>query len=190
MPVLVGAVLAVALGILAHRYRPLRTSILNLTSWFLTIPSLAFFALLIPVVGIGDTAPIIAMTFYALLPIVRNTVAGLTSVDQAIVEAAKGMGMGARARLIKIELPNAWPVILAGIRVATLLIIGITAIAALVGGGGLGQEIYSRGINRIPSPGSLEAILGGTGIIVLLAVIVDTIYLGIGRLTIPRGLRD
>lgn len=190
VPVLVGGVIAVALGIAAHRYRVLRTSILNLTSWFLTIPSLAFFALLIPLVGIGDTAPIIAMTFYALLPIVRNTVAGLTSVDQAIVEAAKGMGMGARTRLLKIELPNAWPVILAGVRVATLLIVGITAIAALVGGGGLGQEIMSRGINRIPSPGSIEAILGGTLIIVLLAVVIDTIYLGIGRLTIPRGLRD
>jgi osmoprotectant transport system permease protein len=189
LPILGALVVGIALGIAAHRFRFLRGSILNMVSWFLTIPSLAFFALLIPIVGIGNTAPMTALFFYALLPIVRNTVAGLTSVDQAVVESAKGMGMGRVKRLLQIELPNAWPVILAGARVATLLLIGIAAIAAVVGGDGLGQSIY-RGINRIPAGGSLEAILSGTLMIVVLAVLIDLIYLGIGRLTIPRGLRD
>jgi osmoprotectant transport system permease protein len=189
VPVLAAMVIGLALGIIAHRSPALRAPILGVVSTFLTIPSLALFALLIPLVGIGNTAPIIALTMYALLPIVRNTVSGLYSVDNAVVESAKGMGMGSRARLVKIELPNAWPVMLAGVRVATLLTIGIAAIAALVGGNGLGQEIF-RGIRRIPASGSLESLLGGTLAIVLLAVLFDLIYLAIGRLTIPRGLRD
>jgi osmoprotectant transport system permease protein len=91
--------------------------------------------------------------------------------------------------MTRIELPNAWPVILAGVRVSTLLVIGIAAIAAIVGGNGLGQEIY-RGINRIGSSGAAESILGGTLAIVALALAFDLLYLGLGRLTIPRGLRD
>ena len=189
IPILIAVVIGLLLGILAHRSPQLRSPILSVVSTFLTIPSLALFALLIPIVGIGDTPAIIALTLYALLPIVRNTVSGLFSVDNAVVESAKGMGMGATRRLWKIELPNAWPVMLAGIRVATLLTVGIAAIAALVGGSGLGQEIFS-GIRRIPATGSLESLLGGTIAIVILAVLFDLLYLGIGRLTIPRGIRE
>jgi osmoprotectant transport system permease protein len=189
VPVLIAVVIGLLLGIVAHRSARLRSPILGLVSTFLTIPSLALFALLLPFVGIGATAPIIALTLYALLPIVRNTVSGLFSVDAAIVESAKGMGMNPTMRLWKIELPIAWPVILAGMRVATLLTVGIAAIAALVGGPGLGQEIFS-GIRRIPATGSLESLLGGTILIVLLAVLFDLLYLALGRLTIPRGIRD
>lgn len=189
IPVLVAVVIGLALGIVAHRVPQVRAAIIGTVSTFLTIPSLALFALLIPIVGIGATPAIIALTLYALLPIVRNTVSGLYSVDNAVVESAKGMGMGAVKQLVKIELPNAWPVILAGVRVATLLTIGIAAIAALVGGPGLGNEIFT-GIRRIPATGSLEALLGGTILIVALAVVFDLFYLAIGRLTIPRGIRD
>lgn len=189
VPVLVAVVIGLVLGIVAHRVPQLRSPILSTVSTFLTIPSLALFALLIPLVGIGATPAIIALTMYALLPIVRNTVSGLFSVDRAVVESAKGMGMSATMRLWRIELPNAWPVMLAGIRVATLLTIGIGAIAALVGGPGLGQEIF-RGIRSIPATGSLESLLGGTLFIVLLALIFDLLYLAIGRLTIPRGIRE
>lgn len=181
--------MSLALGIAAHRVPRARQPILTVVSAFLTIPSLALFALFLPIMGIGDGAVLVALTLYALLPIVRNTVAGLGSVDPAIVEAAKGMGMGPTRRLLRIELPTAWPVILAGMRVATLMITGIAAIAAIVGGSGLGQEIY-RGIRRIGSTGALESLLGGTLAIVLLALAFDLLYLGIGRLTIPRGLRD
>jgi osmoprotectant transport system permease protein len=187
--IVAGSLIGLALGITAHRVRWLRSPIISTVSTFLTIPSLALFAILIPIVGIGFQPAAIALTMYSLLPIVRNTVSGLESVDQAVIESAKGMGMGARARLLRIELPNAWPVILAGLRVATLLVIGIAAVAALVGGPGLGNEIYT-GIRRIGSAGAIEALLGGTLAIVLLALLFDLVYLGIGRLTISRGLRD
>ena len=189
IPVAIAIVIGLFLGILAHRSPQARSPILSTVSTFLTIPSLALFAIMIPFIGIGAAPAIAALTLYALLPIVRNTVSGLFSVDNAVVESAKGMGMSATKRLWKIELPNAWPVMLAGIRVATLLTIGIAAIAALVGGPGLGQEIFT-GIRRIPATGSLEAILGGTLCIIVLAVLFDLLYLVIGRLTIPRGIRE
>ena len=186
----VAVVLGLVLGITAHRVDWAAPAILNTASVFLTIPSLALFALLIPLVGIGATPAWVALVMYSLLPIVRNTVSGLNSVDRAVVESAKGMGMGGMSRLVRIELPNAWPVVLAGVRVATLLVVGIAAIAALVGGPGLGQEIYQNGIRRIGSPGALNALLGGTLMIVLLALLLDLFYLAIGRLTIPRGIRE
>lgn len=189
VPVGIAIVIGLLLGIVAHRSATLRSTILATVSTFLTIPSIALFAILIPVVGIGAGPAIVALTMYALLPIVRNTVSGLVSVDQAVVESAKGMGMPGRMRLWRIEIPNAWPVMLAGVRVATLLTIGIAAIAALVGGPGLGQEIFA-GIRNMPGAGSLERLLGGTILIVLLALAFDLIYLAIGRLTIPRGIRD
>jgi len=189
VPLLIALVLSLGLGVTAHRAARLRAPILSVVSGLLTIPSLALFALLLPVVGIGDQATFVALTLYALLPIVRNTVAGLGGVDPAIVEAARGMGMSPTTRLWRIELPSAWPVILAGIRVSTLMITGIAAIAAVVGGSGLGREIF-RGIRRIGSEGALESLLGGTLAIVLLALLFDLFYLGLGRLTISRGLRD
>lgn len=181
-------VVGVPLGIVARRSAVLRPAILNTTATFLTVPSLALFALLIPVVGIGNTAPIIALFLYALLPIVRNTVSGLRSVDPAIVESAKGMGIGSLGRMTRIELPLAWPVILTGIRVSTLLNIGIAAIAVLVGGGGLGNEIF-RGIRSLGSPFAPNLVFGGTLFIIGIAVLFDIFYLVLGRLTTTRGIR-
>ncbi|HUG86882.1 MAG TPA: ABC transporter permease [Euzebya sp.] len=181
-------VIGVALGILAHRSPVARASILTVTSTLLTIPSLAFFALLIPFVGIGNRAPTVALAAYALLPIVRNTVSGLQSVDRAIVESAKGMGMGGWRRLWIIELPIAWPVILTGIRVATLLNVGIAAIAVLVGGDGLGREIF-RGIRSLGSPFAPNLVFGGTLFIVLIAVLFDLFFSLLSRITTSRGIR-
>lgn len=178
----------VFLGIAAHRRPFLRSGIVSVTSTFLTIPSLALFALLIPVVGIGNTAPIVALFLYALLPIVRNTVSGLQSVDPAMVESARGMGLGAMERLFRIELPTAWPVILTGIRVATLLNVGIAAIAVLVGGGGLGREIF-RGIRSLGSPFAPNLVYGGTLFIIAIAMALDLGFLVLARLTTSRGIR-
>lgn len=192
--VLTGAAVAIAivvglvLGIVAHRNALLRPPIVNTTATLLTVPSLALFALLIPVVGIGFKPALIALAMYALLPIVRNTVSGLGSVDPAVTESARGMGLSARQRLLRIELPNAWPVILTGIRVATQLTVGIAAIAALVGGPGLGREIF-RGIRSIGSPFALDSLLGGTLGIIVVAIFFDLLYTGIGRLTTSRGIR-
>lgn len=182
-------VIGLALGIIAHRVPWMRPPILNTVSTFLTIPSFALFALMIPIVGIGFAPAYVALTLYALLPIVRNTVSGLQSVDPAIAESAQGMGMGGWKRLTSIELPNAWPVVLAGVRVSTLLVVGIAAIAALVGGPGLGREIF-RGIRSIGSVFALNSLLGGTLAIVVVALLFDIAYLFIGRLTTPRGIRD
>lgn len=186
--IIMAIVLGVTLGIVAHRSKLLRSPVMNTLSLILTIPSLALFALLIPYVGIGNTAPIIALTGYALLPIARNTLAGLRSVDSAVVESARGMGMSNTQRLLQMELPVAWPVILTGVRVATQLTVGIAAVGALIGGGGLGNEIYN-GIRRLGSIGAFEALLGGTLAILVIALLFDSLYLVIGRVTTSKGLQ-
>lgn len=186
--IIMAVIIGVSLGIVAHRSSLLRTPIMNVLSLILTIPSLAFFALMLPLVGIGDTAPIIALTGYALLPIARNTLAGLRSVDPAVVESARGMGMSGTQRLIQMELPVAWPVILTGIRVATLLTVGIAAVAVLVGGSGLGDEIYA-GIRRLGSAGATEQLFGGTLAILVIALAFDAVYQLVGRLTTSMGLQ-
>lgn len=188
VPVALAVVAGVLLGIAAHRVPAVRPLILNVTSTFLTIPSLALFVLFIPLVGIGFAPVVIALFLYSLLPIVRNTVSGLQQVDPAIVESAKGVGMSALARLVRIELPLAWPVILTGIRVSTLLTVGIAAVGAIVGAGGLGEEIF-RGIRSLGSPFAPNLIYGGTLGIVVLAILFDVAYRFLGRVTTSRGLR-
>lgn len=185
----IGTVICVALGILAHRVPKLKGILLATASVGITIPSLALFAVFIPLVGIGDTPAIIALVIYSLLPILRNTVTGLDSVDPAIVEAAKGMGLSQPQRLRIVELPLAWPVILTGIRVATVLNTGISAIAVLVGGTGLGEYIQA-GLMRYPLPTSVERTWTGVVFTVLLALVFDLIFTGIGRLTTSRGIRS
>lgn len=112
-----------------------------------TIPSLALLGLFIPLFGIGKLPAIIALVIYALLPILRNTYTGIKEVDPSLIEAARAMGMNQRKRLMKVELPLALPVIMAGIRTAMVLIIGTATLAALIGAGGLG-DIILLGIDR------------------------------------------
>jgi osmoprotectant transport system permease protein len=131
-----GTVLGVALGVLAYRRPRLRGPILGTTGLILTIPSLALYALLVGVLGLGWLPVVVALTLYSLLPIVRNTVAGLVGVDSAIVEAAQGQGMGPWRRLALIQMPMAWPVILTGVRVSAIIVVGIAALGAIVNGPG------------------------------------------------------
>ncbi|MFJ1606526.1 ABC transporter permease [Streptomyces sp. NPDC088253] len=158
------------------------------TSTILTIPSLAMIGLLIPVVGLGVPPTVIALTLYGLLPIVRNSIVGLRGVDPALVDAAKGIGMSGPARLLKVELPLAWPPILTGIRVSTQMLMGIAAIAAYASGPGLGNEIF-RGLASLGSRNALNQVLAGTIGIIILALLFDAAYVLVGRLTIPRGIR-
>jgi osmoprotectant transport system permease protein len=155
---------------------------------FLTIPSLALFGLFINMFGIGTTSVVIALVMYSLLPIVANTVVGLREVDPAVVESAQGMGMSRFQRLLRIELPLAWPVILTGMRVSTLLTLGITAIGAYIQGPGLGNDIFA-GLSRISSPNALNLVLGGTLGVIVLAVLFDLFYVLLNRLTTSRGIR-
>jgi osmoprotectant transport system permease protein len=183
--------ISVVLGVTIHRLTQLRGPILGIASIFLTIPSLALFAVFIslPGVGIGDRGPIIALTMYSILPILRNTVIGLEDVDRAIIESARGMGLSKSQCLIRVELPLAWPIILTGIRVATLLNIGIAAIAPLVGGSGLGGYIRD-GLQRFPDLTSVERMWTGVVFTVLLALLVDAGFALLRKLTISKGLQS
>lgn len=133
------------LGILITRKKALRQPILAVANVLQTIPSLALFGLLIPLVGIGVLPAIIALTLYSFLPIIRNTYTGIMGIDPAVREAGRGMGMTDWQLLTQVELPLAMGVILAGVRVATVIAVGIATIAAAIGAGGLGVFIF-RGI--------------------------------------------
>ncbi|MFF0084588.1 ABC transporter permease [Streptomyces canus] len=158
------------------------------TSALPTIPSLAMIGLLIPAVGLGVPPAVIALTLYGLLPVVRNAIVGLRGVDPSLVDAARGIGMSRVMRLVRVELPLAWPPVLTGIRVSTRMLMGIAAIAAYASGPGLGNEIF-RGIASLGSRNALNQVLAGTLGIIVLALLFDGAYVLIGRLTIPRGIR-
>lgn len=185
----IATVVGVTLGLLVHRNRRATDLSLAVCGIFLTIPSLALFALLIPVLGLGYAPTVCALVLYALLPIVRNTIAGLESVDPAIMESARGMGLGTRQRLWRIQLPLAWPVMLTGIRVSTVVIVGIAAIAAgVVNGPGLGDFIFG-GLSHIGSVFALnEALVGVIGVAAI-ALVFDSLFVLLGRLTTSRGIR-
>lgn len=140
--------LGLPLGILVARRPGWRGPVLGLANLFQTVPSLALFGFLIPLFGIGATTAITALVVYALLPVVRNTYAGIVGVDPAVREAARGMGMSDWELLRLVELPLAAGVILAGVRVATVVGVGIATIAAAIGAGGLGVYIF-RGVATV-----------------------------------------
>jgi len=181
-------VFSLAVGIAVHRNSAATQIALGTASVFLTIPSLALFALFIPLVGVGNPPAQIALFLYALLPIMRNTITGIAGVDPAITESAKGMGMNAQQQLTRIVLPLAWPVVLAGIRISTQLITGVAAIAVLIGGGGLGSFIQ-RGLTSLGNPMSIERVWTGTIFIILLALTFDALLSFMGRRTTSPGLR-
>ena len=184
----VATVLGVLIGIATYRSAWAGNLATTATATLLTVPSLAMIGLLIPVVGLGVPPTVIALTLYGLLPVVRNAIVGLRGVDPALVDAAKGIGMSRPARLLRVELPLAWPPILTGIRVSTQMLMGIAAIAAYASGPGLGNEIF-RGIASLGSANALNQVLAGMLGIVLLALLFDAGYVLVGRLTIPRGIR-
>lgn len=147
----VAVLIGVPLGVLLTRRPAWRGAVLGLANVFQTIPSLALFGFLIPLPflgGIGARTAIVALVVYALLPIVRNTYTGIAGVDAAVREAGRGMGMTDRELLTMVELPLAAGVILAGIRVATVVSVGVATIAAAIGAGGLGVYIF-RGVAMV-----------------------------------------
>jgi len=160
---LLAILIGIPLGILITRRPGWSKAILGGANVMQTIPSLALFGFLLPVPWIGARSwrlAILALTLYALLPLIRNTYAGIRGVDPAVVEAGRGMGMTDRQLLFRVELPLALGIIIAGVRVATVISVGLATIAAFIGAGGLGQYIY-RGVamvnNQIILAGAIPA---------------------------------
>lgn len=154
----------------------------------LTIPSFALLGLLMPFTGIGTTPAFVAVCFYAVMPILRNAVVGLQGVDATLLESARGMGMGEVSSLVRVRIPLAWPVILAGIRISLQMSMGVAAIAAIVIGPGLGGLIFT-GLAQSGSVNGLNYALVGTIGIVIIAQVLDLLLVLLGRATISKGIR-
>ncbi|MCZ2403627.1 ABC transporter permease [Paenarthrobacter sp. Z7-10] len=185
---ILATVLAVVLAALVYRSKTL-TSVANSVSAIgLTIPSFALIGLLITPFGFGVVPAVIVVAFFATLPILRNAVVGLAGINPAITEAARGIGMSRLRTLLQIELPMAWPVILVGVRVSAQMVMGVAAVAAYALGPGLGGFIFS-GLSRLGGANSLESVVTGVVGVIVLALILDLLLVGLGRLTTPRGIR-
>ncbi|MFC5062792.1 ABC transporter permease [Actinomycetospora atypica] len=199
--VFAGSVISIVIGLVVSTGEPnprrfsfdwwatgVREGALLVTAAVLTVPSLALFVLFLPITGLGETTAIIVLTVYTLYTVLRNTVAGLTSVDRAILESARGLGYGRLRRLLTIQLPLAWPVILNGIRVTTLISISIAVVASIVQGPGLGKLLLT-GITRIGAANAFPQVLIGTFMCLVVAAVFEIIFAIVQRLTIPRGIR-
>lgn len=176
----VGLLLAIPIGVLAWRYRASRGPILAVGGALYTIPSLALFALLVPWTGLTVLTAEIGLIAYTLLILVRNIVVGLDGVPGEVRDAAAGMGYRQLRQLVRVELPLALPVIIAGIRIATVTTIGLVTITALLGEGGLGQLLLDGLIRDFRTP-----LVVGTVLSVALAVACDLLLAGIQRLLTP-----
>jgi osmoprotectant transport system permease protein len=175
-----GLVISLPLGVAASRWRRLYAPIIGVTGVLFTIPSLAAFAFLLPYTGLTRTTALIPLVSYTLLILVRNIVAGLDAVPEEIKDAADGMGFSRWRRLIRIELPLALPTIMAGIRIATVTIVGLTAVAGLLAIPSLGNLIYV-GQNRPIR----TAVTVGVALSIGLAVTADLLLSGVQRLLTP-----
>ncbi len=186
--VIFATVIAIALAVLVTRMPKLEPVANAVSAIGLTIPSFALVGLLLPVTGLGDGTALAAVTFYAVLPILRNAVVGLQGVDANLLESARGMGMSEVASLLRVRIPLAWPVILAGIRISLQMSMGIAAIAAYVLGPGLGVSIFT-GLAQIGGKNAVSYAAVGTVGIVIVALLLDALLLLAGRLTTSKGIR-
>ena len=186
--VIFATIIAITLAVLVTRkpkFEPLANAV---SAIGLTIPSFALVGLLLPVTGLGVGTALAAVTFYAVLPILRNAVVGLQGVDGNLLESARGMGMSEVASLLRVRIPLAWPVILAGIRISLQMSMGIAAIAAYVLGPGLGVSIFT-GLAQIGGKNAVSYAAVGTVGIVIVALLLDALLLLAGRLTTSKGIR-
>lgn len=169
--ILIAGIIGLFLGILISEKKSLSPFVLGFTSVIYTIPAISMLGFLIPFSGIGNTTAIIALTIYALLPMVRNTYTGIRTIDKDILEAAKGMGSTDFEILYKIKMPLAVPVILTGLRSMVVMTISLAGIASFIGAGGLGVAIY-RGITT----NNATLTIAGSLLIALIAIVADGIF--------------
>jgi osmoprotectant transport system permease protein len=186
----IAAVIGIPLGVLISAKDDLAPLVINIANIIMTIPSIALFGIMLPILsifnsGLGTTPVVIALILYSQLPIIRNTYTAIQNIDPAVVDAAKGIGLSPWQRLIELELPLALPVIIAGLRIAIVMNIGIVTIAVYVGAGGLGKFIQ-RGIDQVYE----EQILVGALLVALLAIVIEALLYGLEYLVTPEGLRE
>jgi len=182
--IFLAVLIGIPLGILITRWPVLDKPILGSANIIQTIPSLALFGFLLPAPWIGaraDRLAILALTLYALLPLIRNTYVGIKSVDPSVVEAGRGMGMTNRQLLWQVQLPLALGVIVAGVRVATVISVGLATIAAAIGAGGLGEYIF-RGLAMVNN----QVILAGAIPAALMALLADVVLGWLEKRLSPR----
>lgn len=185
----IAIVTAVPLGIAITTNRRAADTVLYAASMMITVPSIALFGLMIPLLsgighGIGTVPAVIAIVLYSQLPIIRNTYSAIADIDPALREAAVGMGMTPLQRLREVEIPLAVPVIMAGVRTAVVMNIGVTAIAAYIGAGGLGTFI-SRGISQSDE----RQLITGAVAVSVLAILADLALWGLQRALTSKGMR-
>jgi osmoprotectant transport system permease protein len=178
--VVLGFAIAFALSLLAHRTAWLRPPLLVGTGVLYTIPSIAFFFLLIPVTGLGRTTAIVVLAAYTLQIIYRNTMLGLANVPASVRDAARGMGLTERQILWKVELPLATPEIIAGLRIAVVSTVAIATLAVFINAGGLGTQMYGSGNLTFPT-----SIIIAAAIVIGMALLFDVLLLTIQRLVTP-----
>jgi osmoprotectant transport system permease protein len=187
--VLLAALIAIPLGVYISYNERVAKKVINAANILMTVPSIALFGLMLPILsiigqGLGKVPAVIALVLYSQLPIIRNTYVGIKNVPSELVEAGKGIGMNRWTRLREVEIPLAIPVIIAGLRTATVMNIGIAAIAAYIGAGGLGVFIQ-QGIARAYS----EMIIAGALLVALLAIFADAGMALLERALTPKGIR-
>ncbi len=175
-----GVLVAFPLALLARRYVRLETSIVGVSTALYTVPSLALFPLLVPFTGITATTVVIGLALYALTILVRSILDGLRSVPDDVRESARGLGYGTTSQLMKIELPLALPVMMAGLRVATVSTVALTTVGALVANGGLGNLIADGVLTNFKAE-----LLAACLLCVLIAVLLDVLIVGVQRLVTP-----
>jgi len=186
---LIATPIGVVLGMVITKYEQFACRVLNGANVLMTIPSIALFGLMLPVLaivnmGLGKVPAVIALVLYSQLPIIRNTYTAIKNVPPSLVDAGRGMGMGKWKLLRELEIPLATPVIIAGLRTAAVMNIGIAAIATYIGAGGLGVYIQ-QGIARVYP----EMILSGAILVSLLAIVVDGGMAMLERLATPEGIK-
>ena len=180
-----GILVAVPLGVVLTRLPKIAGFVMGLLSIVQTFPSFAILAFFIPIFGVGKIPAIIALFFYSVLPILRNTYIGVKGVDANLIEAGKGMGMKGKERVFLIELPMAVPVIMAGVRLAVVYLIGWATLASYIGAGGLGDYIFS-GLNLYQT----EFIIAGAVPVTILALLTDLFLGKVEDWVTPNGLNE
>ncbi len=167
----IGCIIAIPLGVMVSRKKKVSNFVVGIASILQTIPSLALLAIMVPILGVGRTPAIVALVVYSLLPILRNTILGMESVDENTMDAAKGMGMNTFQQIFKVQLPLASPVIFSGVRLSATYVLAWATLASYIGAGGMGDFIFA-GLNNY----NISLIVVGTIAITLLTLLVDFIF--------------